>query len=547
MGELKREYLRWFLFNAYREGNLTTEDVVAIVIRAYSEGDLERGEIAWLLADAFRVGELNETWLYILFAASLKSEDLTVEDIAFILQLGHRLNIMKEEHIAHILILLMKVGDINAEEMLFILILMRRDGELAEMRLVSILMKTYTSGAIDRPRTAAILIWAYKNGYFDQEDIKYILVWFMRHNDMSSITKEDIEAILAELHEAGILKNVSPQDIFDAEPPEKNTIDFADNWQRIGRLTWISDAELWDNENSNRSRKVQVYYQIHGAEKVVKPVEWIHERNLTEGIFSGFLIRGGYVYPAGYRVFHDPNFIGEANLFTPPGGVQVAPDEINEKGDVKYDDFDEDEEANIPLNEGKVVEAEFRNRKGRKVVCKFKGEGTVNWQWVDESGVPDQAKADVPEGRVIIGNFIIAEIDGDLDWFHVEIHYEEEDLPEGVDEGTLTIHYWDMNSNGWQECEKVSVDTDKNIVSANVTHFTIFAPMAEQKQMGANRQESDNDTVLIIVVVLVAVFTVVSLVAVFMRKRRKRNPEDEDWEEDLPNNEDEVDWERYRD
>jgi len=53
--------------------------------------------------------------------------------------------------------------------------------------------------------------------------------------------------------------------------------------------------------------------------------------------------------------------------------------------------------------------------------------------------------------------------------------YREEDIPEGIEEEKLYIAYYNT---GWVPLESV-VDTESNEVSAEVTHFTIFAIMAQ--------------------------------------------------------------------
>jgi len=137
-------------------------------------------------------------------------------------------------------------------------------------------------------------------------------------------------------------------------------------------------------------------------------------------------------------------------------------------------------------------------------------------------------------------------MDGELDWFYEEIHYEDADIPDSVNEADLTIYCWDLDQNGWEECENSEVDTVNNIVSANVTHFTIFAPMAEQKDVRGTDEGNGVSVAVIVIGVLVAVFVVVVIISLFARKKKRLLKADETWEEDLPPNEDEVDWDRYQ-
>ena len=60
-------------------------------------------------------------------------------------------------------------------------------------------------------------------------------------------------------------------------------------------------------------------------------------------------------------------------------------------------------------------------------------------------------------------------------YLRLTLAYREEDIPEGIEEEKLYIAYYNT---GWVPLESV-VDTESNEVSAEVTHFTIFAIMAQ--------------------------------------------------------------------
>ncbi|MDP7264600.1 MAG: hypothetical protein QGH39_03475, partial [Candidatus Thermoplasmatota archaeon] len=499
-----------------------------------------------IIVHALKAGELQKEDLVKLIKMALDAGELKLEDISFILKIGHKFRIFNEDTIHHLLTRLHQEGSLTGEDILLILVLVRRDGDLSEKVMVHILIKALGEGFLDKEKFAKMLKWAFKQGHIGEDEIRFILEWAYRHGEEFNITKEDIEALLNRLHKDEIVRMIKLMDIIDAKAIERNTIQFADNWQRVGKMTWVSDVEVWSDANSNESYTVPAYFQVHGVEKVLELVDWVHHRNMTKGVFFGFMMKGGYLYPAAHRVFHDPNFVGEVNYFSPPGADQVVPDKIDDTGKIEYDDFDSVSEANIPLNKDEVVEVEFKNRQGQKVVCKFKGEGTVSWQWVEDSDIPDKANSDVPEGRITIGNFIVADIEGKLDWFYMEIHYDDADIPDTVNEADLMLYYWDEDSNGWQKCENTKVDTLNNIVYANVTHFTIFAPMAEQKQVGSDAGKDDGVSVLIMVLILlVVVFLIATIIAMFVRKKKDDTGLDVS-EKDLPINEDDADWDRYQ-
>ncbi len=102
--------------------------------------------------------------------------------------------------------------------------------------------------------------------------------------------------------------------IVDAKVVNKDVIKFKDNWQEIGELTWISNAEV-DGEDKN------VTYQVHGGQPF--------EENDSEGNhLTGFIIQGGYIYPAGQNIYHDPSLVAIALLFDIGYGINLLPENI---------------------------------------------------------------------------------------------------------------------------------------------------------------------------------------------------------------------------
>jgi hypothetical protein len=90
--------------------------------------------------------------------------------------------------------------------------------------------------------------------------------------------------------------------IVDPKIVSKDIITFKDNWQDIGELTWVSDAEV-DGEDKN------VTYQVHGGQSFNDTFE------KKDGKIIGFIIQGGYIYPAGSTIYHDPSLIATALIF----------------------------------------------------------------------------------------------------------------------------------------------------------------------------------------------------------------------------------------
>jgi hypothetical protein len=74
-----------------------------------------------------------------------------------------------------------------------------------------------------------------------------------------------------------------------------NKIVFRDNWERCGTLSWVSNVTV-DGEEK------EMYYQIHAGS-----AEDMRGDN-DDGNVKAIAILGGYIYPAGENIYHDPTF-----------------------------------------------------------------------------------------------------------------------------------------------------------------------------------------------------------------------------------------------
>lgn len=87
-------------------------------------------------------------------------------------------------------------------------------------------------------------------------------------------------------------------DIFNAdERPiliRKNTLSIEDNWEKVGKLTWVSDVTVDDTE-------MQMYFQFYGARRFLIDVD-------GKGAMAGVAAVGGFSYPGGSKIFHDPTY-----------------------------------------------------------------------------------------------------------------------------------------------------------------------------------------------------------------------------------------------
>ena len=110
---------------------------------------------------------------------------------------------------------------------------------------------------------------------------------------------------------------------------------------------------------------------------------------------------------------------------------------------------------------------------GTKVNIKYTGTGSLSIVNVSQPGT-------IPAKMQSIGVFIEITTPPSIstEWAYIEIPYDSNALPAGVKEAGLRMYYW--TGIEWKKCDNTGVDTDNNVVWANVTHFTIFAPMAEK-------------------------------------------------------------------
>jgi hypothetical protein len=78
-------------------------------------------------------------------------------------------------------------------------------------------------------------------------------------------------------------------------------IKFGDNWQRIGRLTWISNVTV-DNVDTHMHAQIQGYKRtiLIGAKG---------------NVYAGFAVLGGFSYPGGNSIYHDPTVDGSVTFF----------------------------------------------------------------------------------------------------------------------------------------------------------------------------------------------------------------------------------------
>jgi len=87
-------------------------------------------------------------------------------------------------------------------------------------------------------------------------------------------------------------------------------ISMRDGWQKYGALSWISDVDVYPDANSTQPVRDTAAFQITWAGNFTI-LGW---RGAGSGALKALLLSGGFVYPGGYRVVHDPTFSAVAQL-----------------------------------------------------------------------------------------------------------------------------------------------------------------------------------------------------------------------------------------
>lgn len=78
-----------------------------------------------------------------------------------------------------------------------------------------------------------------------------------------------------------------------------------DDWQKIGSLTWITTVDVTKIEGEEPVT-LNMTAQIQGHKKTAV--------RLPRGIYKGFAMLAGFSYPAGYKIYHDPEVSVGTNI-----------------------------------------------------------------------------------------------------------------------------------------------------------------------------------------------------------------------------------------
>ena len=184
------------------------------------------------------------------------------------------------------------------------------------------------------------------------------------------------------------------------------------------------------------------------------------------------------------------------------------------------------ERTNIKVLPEEILEADLKDEYGNVVArVKVSGNGTLDVKRLEWSDLADEM-GELPNGKQHIGIFVEITID-ELDWIYIEIPYDESDLPEGMEEQSLRLFFWNVTSGQWEEVEGSNVDTDANFVWANVTHLTIFGPMASEMEAAPVEDGDLSITTWMWIGIITILIILMMTFAILFLKEKKRGKKEE--------------------
>jgi len=149
---------------------------------------------------------------------------------------------------------------------------------------------------------------------------------------------------------------------------------------------------------------------------------------------------------------------------------------------------------------------------GRTVALSYQGIYVVNIESVAQPGA-------IPKGMRSLRLFIRVTSTGNVSNLIITIRYNVSDIPSDADKTTLKMYYWDETLSQWVLVEDSGVWLNNNTVWANVTHLTIFTPMAEK----AAEEKLGLATLLSYVIILAIVIVLIGT-GLGIKKIKKQKP-----------------------
>jgi len=233
------------------------------------------------------------------------------------------------------------------------------------------------------------------------------------------------------------------------------------------------------------------------------------------------------------------------HTFTGPGKMTVTLNVTDEEGThgIKKRNVFVLEEGRqdlqiIEVRQGEIRTLKYTDPSGGYIDVKVSGDGTLVAAKIDEHVGDD---IDGPENVTRISFYIDLSFDGVLNWTNITISYADMPENESLNYSQGIIYY--TRGIMWYKAENTGVDTEKQIVWANVTHFTIFAAYAPAKSEeidggGDTDGQEDKESWYMstsVIVAGVAILVVLVLLGVFLYVRSQAGDEEgeDDFEDDI--------------
>jgi len=160
------------------------------------------------------------------------------------------------------------------------------------------------------------------------------------------------------------------------------------------------------------------------------------------------------------------------------------------------------------------------------------GNGTLR---VRMSRTEDMSSAvgEVPPELIDLGVFLEITLE-ELDCLMIEMPYKDSDIPEGGKAEDLRLYFWNESSGSWEMCESTYVDTENHTIYANVTHLTIFAPMASTGVDDGSGGGGSKDYTTLAIIVGVIIVLIILVIFVYVKRRKiASEDDDEEYDEDM--------------
>ena len=142
----------------------------------------------------------------------------------------------------------------------------------------------------------------------------------------------------------------------------------------------------------------------------------------------------------------------------------------------------------IEVEEGEVRFLRYEDPNGGLIDLSVSGNGTLIATRIEND--TDEVGGD-PNGYLRISFYLKLTFQGVMNWTNITISFAELALNGSANYSRAAIFYFDGLQ--WREAENTGIDMERQIVWANVTHFTIFATFAPVSGGGDDDDVGDDD------------------------------------------------------